>query len=550
MRRIIREEDPPRPSTRVSTLGDALSAVARHRRVEPARLGAMIRGDLDWITMKCLEKDRSRRYGTASDLAGDVQRHLVGEAVMAAPPSAAYRVRKFVRKHKTGVLTAGTVAAAVVLGALGTTIGMIRAEAMKRDLARQNQTARDILANAAMLAFLAENPQPGGLHVGSFELQTSDAMRSLHVVLKGVRTKRPDNTARQQGAQDEYDVGVFGPDDREISGDAAIQALGSLMVEATEENVRARRSLEAANARLAEQRDQAELWAARGQIAAARIALDERDSATCRARLDAVPERLRNWEWHYLGTQLDDASLVLYGHKHEVGLAMFNPAGTRILTIGSGLHDDNVARMWDAASGKELFTIKSDRPAFTSASFASDGKTFLTLTTPRNYVNESFPSELQVWDSANGRELRRVALPEDRKDVPYYNRAKAAVSPDGTRVLWARSSDTRVALIDLQSPDHVNWLSITGHFRGYPFSPDGRLIYTVHDDTDNNDESQEVVHVWDASTGEHRFQTPPTTRGKQDEEIHFAMFSADSRYLITNQWSGNSLVWDVAAGTQ
>ncbi len=226
MRRIIREEDPPRPSTRVSTLGDALSAVARHRCVEPARLGAMIRGDLDWITMKCLEKDRSRRYGTASDLAGDVQRQLVGEAVMAAPPSAAYRVRKFVRRNRAAVLTGGAVAAAVVMGTLGTTIGMIRAEAMKRDLAEQNQTARNMLARAAFSEFLARCPQSGGLHVGGFEVRYSVEKPNSDFVVKGIRTKRLDGTARQQGGNDEYDVRVFGSDGRELSGAAAIEALG------------------------------------------------------------------------------------------------------------------------------------------------------------------------------------------------------------------------------------------------------------------------------------------------------------------------------------
>jgi WD40 repeat protein/serine/threonine protein kinase len=151
MRRIIREEDPPRPSTRVSTLGDALSAVARHRRVEPARLGAIIRGDLDWITMKCLEKDRGRRYGTASDLAADVQRHLTGEAVIAAPPSRTYRLRKFVRKHRGPVIAAGLVTGALVLGVIGTTTGLVWAEHERRqaDLARQAETREKEKAIAA-----------------------------------------------------------------------------------------------------------------------------------------------------------------------------------------------------------------------------------------------------------------------------------------------------------------------------------------------------------------------------------------------------------------
>src|SRR5207302_2917013 len=80
--------------------------VATHRRTEPKKLGLLLRGDLDWIVMKCLEKDRTRRYETANGLAADVQRHLSSEPVIAAPPSAAYRLRKFVRKHRAGSLMA------------------------------------------------------------------------------------------------------------------------------------------------------------------------------------------------------------------------------------------------------------------------------------------------------------------------------------------------------------------------------------------------------------------------------------------------------------
>ncbi|HSO24924.1 MAG TPA: tetratricopeptide repeat protein, partial [Chondromyces sp.] len=118
MQRIIREVDPPNPSARLSQNTDAIEVVAARRRVEPARLGSTIRGDLDWIVMKAIEKDRSRRYETASGLAMDIGRHLVGEAVVAAPPSAAYRAGKFIRRHKGFVFSASAVAAALLIGAV------------------------------------------------------------------------------------------------------------------------------------------------------------------------------------------------------------------------------------------------------------------------------------------------------------------------------------------------------------------------------------------------------------------------------------------------
>jgi serine/threonine protein kinase/WD40 repeat protein len=112
--RIIREEEPARPSTRISTLGDAASMISTNRGIDPKHLCRLVRGELDWIVMKCLEKDRSRRYVTANSLAMDVERHLLDEPVLACPPSASYRLRKFARRHAIG-LTMGAVCASIVL---------------------------------------------------------------------------------------------------------------------------------------------------------------------------------------------------------------------------------------------------------------------------------------------------------------------------------------------------------------------------------------------------------------------------------------------------
>src|SRR6266705_240209 len=111
VRRMIRETEPPKPSTRLRTLGDKLPEVARHRHTDPAALSRLIRGDLDWIVMKCLEKDRQRRYETANGLAMDVQRHLENVPVVARPPSNLYRFQKLVRRHKLAFAAASAVAA-------------------------------------------------------------------------------------------------------------------------------------------------------------------------------------------------------------------------------------------------------------------------------------------------------------------------------------------------------------------------------------------------------------------------------------------------------
>jgi serine/threonine protein kinase len=149
VRRLIREEEPPRPSLRLST-SDALPSIAARRHVEPAKLSRLVRGELDWIVMKALEKDRSRRYETANGLARDVERHLTGEPVQAVPPSAGYRLRKFARRHRAALL--GTTAFILLLAA-GTAVSTwqairaTHAEVLAREAerqAREDRTAAEV----------------------------------------------------------------------------------------------------------------------------------------------------------------------------------------------------------------------------------------------------------------------------------------------------------------------------------------------------------------------------------------------------------------------
>ena len=127
MRRKIREQDPPRPSTRVSATGKASPKMAERLRVDPSTLARMLRGDLDWIAMKALEKDRNRRYESPADFADDVERYLTDQPVFASPPSAVYRLRKFGRRNRLAVIAGALVSVAVVAGILGTTAGWVRA---------------------------------------------------------------------------------------------------------------------------------------------------------------------------------------------------------------------------------------------------------------------------------------------------------------------------------------------------------------------------------------------------------------------------------------
>jgi serine/threonine protein kinase len=179
LRRIIREEEPPRPSTRISTLGQAATTVCTNRKSDPKQLSRLFRGELDWIVMKALEKDRNRRYESASAFAADVLRYLNDEPVQACPPSAWYRVRKFARRNKGPVLATSFILLCLIGGIIGTSWGMmqaleaqdtIRAEVMEKDKAKKEAEHQALIATSVseslkqMLGSLDPDAAKGALY--------------------------------------------------------------------------------------------------------------------------------------------------------------------------------------------------------------------------------------------------------------------------------------------------------------------------------------------------------------------------------------------------
>ena len=136
MLRVVREEEPPRPSTRLST-ADALPTLSANRGTDAKKLAALLRGELDWIVMKALEKDRNRRYETANGLARDIQRYLADEPVTASPPSPAYRFRKFARRNRRVLASGAMVIVALLAGTIISAWQAIRAIDTQRKLLQQ-----------------------------------------------------------------------------------------------------------------------------------------------------------------------------------------------------------------------------------------------------------------------------------------------------------------------------------------------------------------------------------------------------------------------------
>lgn len=155
MRRIIREEDPPRPSQRLTTLNARMTTVSMARRLDPKRLTTRLRGDLDWIVMKALEKDRNRRYESAAEMASDIARHLSEQPIQARPPTWTYQLRKFTRRHRVVIATVSLVALAMIIGT-GASIWQMRVAYHERDLKEialreANEAKRDVEQFAAIV---------------------------------------------------------------------------------------------------------------------------------------------------------------------------------------------------------------------------------------------------------------------------------------------------------------------------------------------------------------------------------------------------------------
>jgi serine/threonine protein kinase/WD40 repeat protein len=183
--RIMREEEPPCPSRRLSTLmDDTLTAVSAQRKTDPKRLGQLFRGELDWIVMKALEKNQNRRYETAGAFAADIQRYLNGEQVLACPPTLGYRLRKTFRRHRGPVLAASLVVLALVSGITATSWGLVRATNAEADAVREAGAKERALEGARKQLFQSLLTQAQALRKSG---QMGQRFQSLTTLEEAVR---------------------------------------------------------------------------------------------------------------------------------------------------------------------------------------------------------------------------------------------------------------------------------------------------------------------------------------------------------------------------
>jgi tetratricopeptide (TPR) repeat protein len=216
--RLIREEEPPRPSLRLST-SDTLPAVAAARKTEQAKLAKLVKGELDWIVMKCLEKDRTRRYETASGLARDLQRYLTDEPVEACPPSAGYKLRKLARKYRKVLATAAVFVGLLVLGAVVSTWLALQATGAEREAQVQRDAAEEARETAEKQRQLAQEKEVVALDEAAKAKAVVGLLQELLGTANPDAAKGSEYTVRQMLEDFETGFGARLKDQPEVEAD-------------------------------------------------------------------------------------------------------------------------------------------------------------------------------------------------------------------------------------------------------------------------------------------------------------------------------------------
>ncbi|MBX9627602.1 MAG: protein kinase, partial [Gemmataceae bacterium] len=473
LRRLIREEEPARPSARLSTLAQAATASA-HRGTDPRKLSRLVRGDLDWVVMRALEKDRNRRYESAGALAADVGRFLADEPVLARPPSAAYRARKFARRNRAAVLTASAVAAALVVGLVGTVWGLVRAttaEAAAKDEARQKA---DALTAEGEALTEAQDQLFAGLVSKSRAVRVSGRIGQRFEALNAVRKAAAIRATPE--LRDDATAALVLPD-LELAREWDGWPDGTVWVcfdAAFGRYARLDRPGELTVCKLTDAGEEvvARLPAHGGPLfGPAAVSPDGRFVAYAHTRVrHATWAGVRVWrlDGPAPAVLLDDPDGV-----YESALA-FHPDG-RQLAVG---HPDRALSVYDLTTGRRVHRLAlADRPIRIDFH-------------PREHkLAVAGGPDVQLFDTDAGRELPRLRRPADARGTTY----SVAWHPDGRRL--ATGGDRRIRVWDADAAVEVTppWAELTTHGVQVRFNHAGDRLVSI-------DWSGRAV-LWEAATG-------------------------------------------------
>ncbi|MBN2269054.1 MAG: protein kinase [Sedimentisphaerales bacterium] len=497
MQRIIRETEPLKPSTKLSTMGDALTGVAEHRKTNPNLLAKLVRGDLDWIVMKTLEKDRTRRYETVSSLAVDVKRHLNEEPVEAGPPGATYRIGKFIRKHRRTVAAVLAIAATLIIGLIVSTTLYFIADHARNQEAVARATAEHAEKTASEKAeSLRRANYVNSIQLADAKYKEGNIGRVRHLLdsspedLRGWEWNRINHVMDQsaktlrghEGAI--YSIALH-PDGKQVAS-GALDGMIKLW------------DLEAGT----------ELATLRGHTNPVySIAYSPDGKLVASGGSDRT---IRIWD-----IPKGDEVTTLHGSQKGWNLAVaFSPDGNR---LASGGNDEKI-RIWDLSKGEEVITLGGQQGKILSIAFSPDGK---------QIASGADDQMVTIWDTTSG---------EKATVLRGHNESVTSVkfSPDG-KYIASGSWDRTVRVWNASTGAELK--ALRGHTKvvaSVAYDPSGK--YIVSSSLDN------TIKLWDAKTGEEL----STLRGHCGS-VQAVLFSLDGKMVISGSRDKTIKVWDISA---
>lgn len=540
--RIVREVEPPRPSTKLST-DVALPSIAANRNVEPSKLAKLMRGELDWVVMKALEKDRGRRYDTANGLARDIQRYLADEIVEARPPSASYRLRKFIRRNKGRVLAVSLVLVALVGGVIGTVIGLVEARTQRdaAETARQNETGERIRAENAAIAEKSARQDEARERAKAEQAATAEKQAALAEKAASTLARRQlyfnqIALAQQYWRADDADqlnklLSASPPEFRgwewhyldHLRRPELLSLPGNgqftKTVHVSEDGKRLLAFADGGDAG-------AQVWDLTTNKLVTEVTLFKSNRGFCAGTLSPDGMTIVLGERNGV-VSLWDATTGKPGKelgKLSAGIRTVDVSadGKRVLAAAGSVQSKPEWRMWELATGAAI-PISADIPL--ALAFAPGGRVLGVKKNTSPFLRSSLQEQLTVlWDLASGKEERVLGPTQSY-----------AFSADGKRiVVGGYDEEIRPQIRVLELAEGTSVMSVAVPALGdLTFSPDGKLLVAAT-------RFGRPMDVWEVKTG-HKLRT---LRGHTGG-VSAVTFTPDGR-LVSCAWDRTIRFWNPA----